>query len=219
VAHRLPRWIEQGAFILAFTAGTVNAIALLGFNHQGVSHLSGIATLIGIEAARANGAVTVHLLTMLASFILGAAVSGVIVGSQPLVLGRHYAVCLFLEAALLLTAMMVLLRGSSTGDFLAAAACGLQNAMTSTFTGSMLRTTHVTGVITDLGVALGLRLRGESIGTRRVALYLLLVMGFIAGGAAGAFGFTAWGYAALAAPSGLVLLMGIAASWLSQKSA
>lgn len=197
----------------------VNAIALLGFNHQGVSHLSGIATLVGIEAAQANGSLAMHLVAMVASFVVGAAVSGVVIGGQPLVLGRRYAVCLFLEAALLLVAMVVLSRGSSAGDFLAAAACGLQNAMTSTFTGSMIRTTHVTGVITDLGVALGLRLRGESIGPRRVVLYLLLVVGFIAGGAAGAFGFTAWGYTALVAPCALVFLTGILAFWLAPRGA
>lgn len=211
--------MEQGAFILAFAAGMVNAIALLGFNHQGVSHLSGIATLIGIEAAQANTNVALHLVAMIVSFVVGAAASGLIVGGQPLVLGRRYAVCLFLEASLLLAALIVLSGGSSTGDFLAAAACGLQNAMTSTFTGSMVRTTHVTGVITDLGVALGLRLRGESIGPRRVVLYLLLVAGFIAGGAIGAFAFTAWGYVALGAPCALVCLSGIGALWLSPKGA
>jgi len=211
--------MEQGAFILAFAAGMVNAIALLGFNHQGVSHLSGIATLIGVEAAQANTGVALHLVAMIVSFVVGAAASGLIVGGQPLVLGRRYAVCLFLEALLLLAALVVLTSGSSTGDFLAAAACGLQNAMTSTFTGSMVRTTHVTGVITDLGVALGLRLRGESIGPRRVVLYLLLVTGFVAGGATGAFAFTAWGYVALGAPCAIVFLIGIGALWLSPKGA
>ena len=211
--------MEQGAFILAFAAGMVNAIALLGFNHQGVSHLSGIATLIGVEAAQTNTGVALHLVAMIVSFVVGAAASGLIVGGQPLVLGRRYAVCLFLEALLLLAALVVLTSGSSTGDFLAAAACGLQNAMTSTFTGSMVRTTHVTGVITDLGVALGLRLRGESIGPRRVVLYLLLVTGFVAGGATGAFAFTAWGYVALGAPCAIVFLIGIGALWLSPKGA
>jgi hypothetical protein len=36
--HRLPAWVETGAFFLALAAGAVNAIALLGFNRQGVSH-------------------------------------------------------------------------------------------------------------------------------------------------------------------------------------
>lgn len=37
---QLPKWVEFGAFILALVAGYVNAIGLLGFDHQSVSHLS-----------------------------------------------------------------------------------------------------------------------------------------------------------------------------------
>ena len=33
--NQLPRWVEIGGFCLALIAGSVNAIALLGFNHQG----------------------------------------------------------------------------------------------------------------------------------------------------------------------------------------
>lgn len=44
---QLPKWVEFGAFILALVAGYVNAIGLLGFDHQSVSHLSGTATLLG----------------------------------------------------------------------------------------------------------------------------------------------------------------------------
>ena len=38
---RLPPWVEVGAFLLAFLAGSVNAVGLLGFSHQSVSHLTG----------------------------------------------------------------------------------------------------------------------------------------------------------------------------------
>ncbi len=44
---RLPRWVESGAFVLALIAGTINAIGLLGFEHQAVSHVSGTATQFG----------------------------------------------------------------------------------------------------------------------------------------------------------------------------
>ena len=46
--NQLPRWVEIGGFCLALIAGSVNAIALLGFNHQGVSHLSGSSSLLGV---------------------------------------------------------------------------------------------------------------------------------------------------------------------------
>ncbi|MDY6889953.1 MAG: DUF1275 domain-containing protein, partial [Pseudomonadota bacterium] len=44
---KLPKWVEYGAFTLAFIAGIVNAIGLLGFEHQAISHLSGSVTLLG----------------------------------------------------------------------------------------------------------------------------------------------------------------------------
>ena len=211
MAHRLPRWVEKGAFVLAVSAGAVNAIALLGFNHQGVSHLSGIATLVGIEAGNGNGAEVLHLGLMLVSFALGAAISGAVIGGQPLVLGPRYALCLFGEACLLIAAMFLLEAGHASGHFLAAAACGLQNAMTSTFSGSIVRTTHVTGIFTDLGVALGLWVRGESIGPRRVVLYLILIGGFVLGAVVGAWGFTRLAFHALWMAAGLVALLGVAA--------
>ncbi|MCP8688225.1 hypothetical protein [Marinobacterium sedimentorum] len=36
---KLRRGIESGAFMLALLAGTVNAVGLLGFAHQSISHL------------------------------------------------------------------------------------------------------------------------------------------------------------------------------------
>ena len=52
--NKLPKWVEIGGFFLALMAGSVNAIALRGFNHQGVSHLSGSSTLLGVELAAGN---------------------------------------------------------------------------------------------------------------------------------------------------------------------
>jgi len=36
---KLPKWVEYGAFVLAFVAGCINAIGLLVFEHQAVSHV------------------------------------------------------------------------------------------------------------------------------------------------------------------------------------
>jgi len=208
--HRLPAWVETGAFFLALAAGAVNAIALLGFNHQGVSHLSGISTQIGIDVSTTNFSAATHLGLMVLSFALGASISGLVVGSEPLKLRRGYSVCLFGEAALLLGAMWLLGGGSIAGQYIAAAACGLQNAMTSTFTGAVVRTTHVTGIITDLGVSFGLWLRGESAGQRRLVICLVLIAGFILGGLVGALSFGWWGYNGLVLPAVVILLMGLA---------
>ncbi|MCC6414496.1 MAG: DUF1275 domain-containing protein, partial [Opitutaceae bacterium] len=93
--------------------------------------------------------------------------------------------------------------------YLAAMACGLQNALTTTYSGAVVRTTHVTGIVTDLGIAAGHYLRREAMDPRRVVLYLVLLTGFIGGGIVGGWGYLHWGFDALLAPAVLTGLTGI----------
>lgn len=208
--NRLPPWVEGGAFLLALLAGTVNAIGLLGFKHQAVSHLTGTATLLGQQLAALEWAVSFHLLMILVSFVAGAVLSGWLIENTALKLGRHYGVALLLEALLLLLGMLCLMGGSSLGHYLASAACGLQNAMVTTYSGAIIRTTHVSGIFTDLGLMLGARLRGKALDRRRATLYLLLIVGFALGGVAGSLMFLAWQFLALAGPVALAVLL----AWL-----
>jgi hypothetical protein len=41
------------------------------------------------------------------------------------------------------------------GGYLVSLACGLQNGMCTAFSGAVIRTTHVTGILTDIGLILG----------------------------------------------------------------
>jgi uncharacterized membrane protein YoaK (UPF0700 family) len=106
--------------------------------------------------------------------------------------------------------MWLLARGSNLGQYLASGACGLQNAMTSTFSGAVVRTTHVTGLFTDLGIAVGLRFRGQPIDRRRVVLYLTLIAGFVLGGVGGAMAFGAFAFHSIIAPAALAAAIAVA---------
>ena len=88
-------------------------------------------------------------------------------------------------------------------------ACGLQNAMATSYSGAVIRTTHMTGIVTDLGIALGLLARGEPVDRRRMGLYLVLLAGFFAGGILGAAGFARFGYDMLLGPALLSGITGI----------
>ena len=173
---RLPPWVEVGAFLLAFLAGSVNAVGLLGFSHQSVSHLTGTSSLLGLALADIDLSVALHLLLTLLSFLAGAPLSGILIPSTALKLGRHYGFSLLIEAALLVMAMLSLQQGNHLGIYLASMACGLQNAMVTTYSGSIIRTTHLSGIFTDLGIMLGRRLRGEALDGRRLLLFLLLLL-------------------------------------------
>lgn len=206
---RLPRWVEYGAFILAFIAGYINSIGLLGFEHQAVSHLSGTATLVGISLFSSDVTNTYHLLLILISFFFGASFSGFLIRSSALKLGRHYDTALFLEAALLLMSVYLLSDGSLYGHYIISAACGLQNALATSYSGAIIRTTHLTGIFTDLGLMLGAKLRGELFDKRKLLLFLLIIFGFVFGGSLGAYFFSVFHFLSLFLPACICLIIAL----------
>lgn len=216
--NKFPKWVEIGSFILALTAGSINTIALLGFNHQGASHLTGVSSLLGVELAAGNFNGIAHLTLIIVSFILGAAVSGVFIGNKSLQLSRRYGLALIVESLLMICAIYYLNEGLNLGHYLASGACGLQNAMTSTFSGAVVRTTHVTGLFTDLGITIGLMMRRELVNKRRVILYVILITGFILGGVIGALGFNAFKFYAMLIPASLTATSSAAYFTLLQKN-
>lgn len=206
MVSRLPQWVEYGAFTLAAVAGSINAVGLLGFQHQAVSHLSGTATLLG-AALPGPPLATLHLLGILLAFLSGAALTGLLIKSASVKVGRHYDTLLYLEGLLLLVALLLLRQESLFGHYVASAACGLQNALATRYSDAIVRTTHVTGIFTDLGLMLGAKLRGETFDRRKATLLLLIVAGFIFGGSAGSLLFRRWEFQALLAPAAACFLL------------
>jgi uncharacterized membrane protein YoaK (UPF0700 family) len=206
---RLPRWVLLGGMLLAFIAGIINAAGFLGVQHQGITHLTGTTTLLGTAIVQGDIARMLHFASMMGAFIAGCVASGAIIQDATLKLGRRYGVVLTIEALLLVIAVPLLGNGQPAGDYLASAACGLQNAMASTYSGAVLRTTHFSGTLTDLGIFLGHRLRGLPVDARRVRLLLSLVSAFLAGAVAGTWLFQVWAYAALYLPAAVTGTIGI----------
>lgn len=216
---KLPRWVEYGAFLLTALAGSVNVIGLLSFQHQAISHVSGTMTLLGSEILSPSAS-TFHLLLIVFSFLLGAAFSGFFIESQALKLGRRYGIALCIEGSLLLFALYALINGHTWGQYLASAACGLQNAMITTFSGAVIRTTHMTGIITDLGIMLGARLKGAPFDKRKAKLFTFILLGFIFGGALGGSAYLHFGIASLLFPAGFAFFIAFSywLYWFSSKA-
>ena len=197
---KLPKWVEYGAFALAFIAGVVNAVGLLGFEHQAISHLSGSVTLLGIKLMSSTSAALL-LMSIVLSFMLGSALSGFLLTGGSLKLGRHYDTLLFIEGLLLLLSAYLLNQSYVYGITLASAACGLQNALATNYSGAVVRTTHLTGIFTDLGLMLGKALKGETFDTRKGVMFLLIIIGFLLGGITGFILFEYYSILALVVPA------------------
>ncbi len=199
---KLGNWAWIGGAALAGIAGMINAIGFLSYSHQAVTHLTGTTSLFSLALFEDEHSAAIHLGGVLVSFFAGAVLSGFIIQRQTLKLGRRYGVALAIEGLLLATAAVCMRQHLVYGSYIASAACGLQNAMASTYSGAILRTTHVTGIVTDLGSALGHALRGLEIDHSRLRLYVLVLAGFILGGVAGAALFKYTGTDALFYPAG-----------------
>lgn len=219
VLRQLPRWAWVGGGALAFIAGMVNAAGYMGFRHQSISNLTGSTTLLGISLGIGDGAEALHWALSLLAFMLGAMASGAIVQKGTLELGRPYGMALLLESSLLFAAVPLLDREWSVGLWLASMACGLQNGMVSTYSGAVFRTTHVSGMFTDLGIYLGHRLRGLEVDGLRVSVCVLVIGSFMLGGVGGAMLFAYLGERSLLIPAVLTGLCGALYSLYSQRSA
>ncbi len=208
--NRLPGWVWFGGGLLAGIAGMVNAVGLLGISHHGITHMSGTASAMGIELAASHFGDAAKLLAQLAAFVTGAVISSVLVRDSQLQLGRRYGVALLAESFLLTCSLLLLEHGMAGGTLLLAAAAGLQNAMASTFSGAIVRTTHVTGIFTDIGIVIGHALRGSALEKRKLTLLCTIAAGFILGSGVGGWQFERIGYQTLWTPVALTGLGGLA---------
>lgn len=198
-----------GGFSLTLIGGCINSIGLLGVYHQAVSHMSGTVTMLGIDFAGRDSQLVLRTFSVVFAFFLGASLSGFITRQSTLRAGRRYGFVLAIESVLLFASVYLLRQDLRAGDYLAAMACGLQNAMATSYSGAIIRTTHVTGIITDLGIACGHLLRGQPVEWRRLQLYGVLLSGFLSGAWLGAIGYSQIGYNTLLFPATLAGCTGL----------
>jgi len=206
---------------LAFVAGAANAGGFLAVG-QYTSHMSGIVSSLADNVALGDMNVAVAGLSSLLSFLVGAATSAILINwGRRRRLQSQYAMPLMLEASLLLIFGVL---GSNLEShhvlFVPATVCllcyvmGLQNAMITKVSKAEIRTTHVTGLVTDIGIELGKlfywnvgAMPGNLVCGDRQKLKLLgsLLLSFLVGGLTGAVGFRHLGFASTV-PLAIVLV-------------
>ncbi len=156
---------------LTFSAGAVNATALAACQRF-VTHVTGTLSRLGADFDQA--ALFVEYGVVLFCFVLGAMTSVVLLDGRRLRHREPWPVAPLLLVAAVIAAVGALgLSGvfgafgttvETTGDFallsMLAFAMGLQNAAVATTTGMIVRTTHMTGPMTDLAIALATTLSG-----------------------------------------------------------
>jgi uncharacterized membrane protein YoaK (UPF0700 family) len=170
--------------------------------------MTGAVSYLGIELAGGQSRDAVATLSIILGFMLGAGLAGLIVGAKNLAPGRWYGVAVLCEGGLLIGAMLLLISGRRFGLPFIAVACGLQNATTSSYCGLMIRTTHVTGTVTDIGVMIGQWLRHRHCERRKLLFMIGVVAAFGGGVWIGALADGRWGPTSLVIPAAGCLIAG-----------
>jgi uncharacterized membrane protein YoaK (UPF0700 family) len=180
-SHRqLDRWLFIGGPLLALIAGYVNVILLMSFSVP-VSHVTGSIAHLGLDGAHHDAEHLRLAASMVLAFLIGAAITGYWTEGQMFQHRRRYGLVFVVQGLMFGLAAHWLAEESTWAVPAAALGCGMQNALASSYRGLNLRTTHMTGIITDIGVLLGLRARGHQIQWWRLALLALIFTGYLMG--------------------------------------
>lgn len=215
--------IQLGTY-LAFVAGAINAGGFLAIA-QYTSHMTGIISAIGDDIAPGKIIAVLGGISLLLAFVFGAATTAIVVNW-----GRRrkshsvFALPLMIEALLLLIFGLV---GANLNLYLpltvpaiALLLCfvmGLQNAIVTKASSAEIRTTHMTGVITDLGIELGKLVYWNNSSDKqqegfvranreKLKTHFAIFGMFLIGAIIGAIGFKRFGYIAVV-PISLSLIL------------
>ncbi len=223
-AARTPKANMQLGVTLAFVAGATNAGGFLAV-HEYTSHVTGVVSSVVDSLVLGHYDVMVTGLAMLTSFVIGAMTTAILVNwGLRRQLHTAYGLPLVLEAALLL--VFGLFGGAmnyATYFFapltvtLLCFIMGLQNAVITKISRAEIRTTHLTGLVTDVGIELGklAYIHADSQGPRvepnmpKLRLHSQLIASFVVGAFVGAVGFKSLGFITTV-PLAVILLLLVA---------
>lgn len=217
---------------LAFIAGATNAGGFLAIGYY-TSHMSGIVASMSDNLITGNGGIAIAAVVCLLAFMSGAATSAILINwGRRRRAASEYAMPLLLEAALLLCFGLM---GANLDKHLVmfvpatvALLCyimGLQNAIITKISRSEIRTTHVTGLVTDIGIELGKMMYwhtdrlpvqdGNRVGAdyKKLTLLTALLTSFFVGGLAGAMGFKAFGFITTLPLACMLVVLAVVPLW------
>lgn len=202
---------RQLAWSMAFIAGAVNAGGFLAVKSY-TSHMSGVVSKFADELALGRMRLAWGAAEVLFCFLAGAFTAGTLINfGKRMKFRSPYALNLVLEAVLMLVFGMMGATLQRHREFFVPATVvllsfmmGMHNSVVTSISNAEVRTTHMTGNLTDFGIELS-RLVYPNVFHRRgvdpikanrdrLKLHGLLLVSFFGGGVAGAVGFKHVGY-------------------------
>ena len=191
------------ASLLGITAGFVNAAGFLGFSVL-TTNVTGHAALFAEQIALQNWETARIIALWMFLFLAGAFISSLIVSRIGKNQQYSYVIPILIETTILIS---VALLGYKYDHSLVAKeifagsllfAMGLQNALVSMVSGSVVRTTHLTGTFTDLGIELAQFIKNKPEENKvlkpRIKLRMAIIFFFMCGALGGAWLFRSFSF-------------------------
>ena len=226
--HRSVEANRHLGWALAFVAGAINAGGFLAVR-QYTSHVTGTVSSLADNLALGHLDLVVDAIVGVLSFLAGAMCCALMVNfARRRQLSSEFALPLMLEAALILCFGLM---GSRLSGFegllvpftvvLLCFIMGLQNAVVTKLSNSVIRTTHMTGIVTDLGIELGKALYWNRDAQQppvranldRITVLGGLLLAFTLGGVVGAYGFKFLGYVSTVPLALLLAALALVPTW------
>ncbi|MEJ5065392.1 YoaK family protein [Erwinia sp. MYb375] len=211
------------ALVLATSAGLLNAMALGAF---GVfpSHMSGNTSQLSTEISRVDIRDLTFLLAIITAFVTGCVTARmmVIVGIRNNI-RTIFSLILLTEGVLLMMMSAFELLFYSSGNnrevlvFLGFL-MGIHNATSTQLSNGRVRSTHITGTLTDAGIALGSLLatlfrrdpsKEVSVQRKQFITHLITILSFLTGGIAGLLLFNQFGFSSMIAVGGFLVAIAL----------
>lgn len=219
-------------FMLSFNGGCINAGGFLATG-KFVSHVTGFATLFGVDIVNNQVKAAISMLTVPLFFLLGAFIAGLLI-DRPMEQGKrpHFDWVMGLSSLCLIAAAsgehfqlggfgeIFRLKDAFFLLTLLCLASGLQNGAITSSSLRSVRTTHLTGITTDLGLGLARLFIFDSNKqnykneVRSNQLRSGSIVSFVLGSAVGAFVFLKMGYVGFYLPA----LITAYAAWHGRKA-
>lgn len=165
--------------MLCFFGGFINTVSIVKYSYT-VSHFTGHISKAAINIGQGNFIEVLKIFTIIVAFIFGATISGFLVDGREFNLKRRYGYSILLLGIGLIF-LYALAKDSLLFFYYLPFMIGVQNGLFISYKGVVVRTSHISGSITDAGVYLGHCLRGKKQDKWKVYFCIFTVLIFLLG--------------------------------------
>lgn len=114
-------------------------------------------------------------------FLVGNIFSGAIIGERAFNIRKRYGL-IFFGIGFAIFFSYIFFKDNNNFAYMLCLTTGIQNGLFMTYKGILIRTSHLTGSISDLGVYIGYKLRGIKVDNIKIFYYITTIIAFFCGG-------------------------------------